>query len=165
MSIITNRFRIINSRSIIPILVIIAVLFLAAILGGRASRSWLLILVGLGGLWFAFTQTRFSLLILIVFAMLIPITFETGTAIDLNLSILLISSLAGVFVINHLVGKERNIIFTRTMYPMAFFLILAFISLIIGNATWDPFVPRPDNLLLVQLGQIFLYFLSFIIFF
>ena len=42
---------------------------------------------------------------------------------------------------------------SRTTTPLLLFILASLLSLVVGNAYWDPAVPRPNNLLLIQLGQ------------
>jgi O-antigen ligase len=53
---------------------------------------------------------------------------------------------------------------SRTVLPLLLFLLGGLLSLLAGRAYWDPLVPQPGNLLLVQLGQWGLFALSAAIF-
>jgi O-antigen ligase len=50
------------------------------------------------------------------------------------------------------------------MLPLLLFLLSGLLSLLASRAYWDPMVPQPGNLLLVQLGQWGLFALSAVIF-
>lgn len=140
-------------NSVTTALVAAAVLALALSLGQRASaRSLGLLFAGFGALALL-SQPVLGLLALTALALVVPVTIPTGTMVTLNLASLLAPALVALWLLNMVRLRRIALAPSRTLRPLFFFLLAGLLSLLIGNATWDPFVPRNASFLLVQLAQ------------
>jgi O-antigen ligase len=118
-------------------------------------------LVGAFGLLLLLRQPALGLVGLIVASLFVPFEIGTGTDVAVNATMLVIPVLLAVGLLD--VFRHRTTVQlarSRTMVPLMGFLLAATLSLIAGNAFWDSSVPRPGNILLVQLGQWSLFVLS-----
>ncbi len=86
-------------------------------------------------------------------AMMVRREYGTGTEVALNTATLLAPALAVVWLVRGILGRDLRRSATPADRPWVLFLLAMLLSLVIGRATWDPAVPQPGNLLLVQLGQ------------
>lgn len=141
-----------------------AVLALAAYLGGRPSARVLLVGAGaLGGL-LLIQQPGLGLVALAGLSFTLPITFGTGTEVALTPPVFLIPIVALAWLVDGLRRGSLRLPASRPVLPLLLFVLSGLISLLAGRAYWDPLVPQPGNLLLVQLGQWGIFALSALIF-
>ncbi len=134
-------------------LVVLAVLLAAAVLGWHPRlRYAALIGAGLAGLVLVW-KPALGLGALILFALVVPLQFGTGTEVRLNPTALIVPALAAVWAAGALIRRDLPLVRTGADRPLLLFLLSAALSLLIGNALWDLAVPRPANLLVVQLAQ------------
>lgn len=130
-----------------------AVFALAIVLGRQASMRWLAML-GMALAAVALVHRPIlGLWSIVIIALLAPIQFGTGTDVALNPVTLLVPFLLGVWLLTMLRRRDARLAPSRTTAPLILFLLLNLVSLLIGNALWDPAVPRGGNFLLVQLAQ------------
>jgi hypothetical protein len=133
--------------------VVTLVLLGAAILGSRPSLIWLgLIIVSLGAV-ILLQQPVLGLFAVVVVALVVPLEFGTGSAVAINPATLLVPAMLGLWVLSMVRRREVRLAPSRTNRPMWLFLLGGLFSLLVGNAIWDPLVPRPDNFIVVQLAQ------------
>jgi hypothetical protein len=87
-------------------------------------------------------------------ALVVPLEFGTGTEVRINLAVLLTPALVGVWALDR-ARRHDPLMIPPSMVntPLWLFLLAGLLSLVIGNALWDPAVPRSNNLILVQLSQ------------
>lgn len=134
-------------------MVAITVLALAFLLGQRASVRWLGLLAGgLGGLALLARPTL-GLYALVAAALIVPLEFGTGTEVQLNPASLLMPALLGLWLLNMIRRRRIHFVSSPVNRPLILFLAANLLSLLIGQATWDPMVPVKGNFLLVQLAQ------------
>jgi len=140
-----------------PLSIAALVLLSAAYLGAHASQRLLLLLVGLlvggiGGL--ALLQRPvLGLAALVPAALVVRLEFGTGTEVALNPATLLVPALLALWFLDMVRRREWRLAPSRTTRPLSFFLFAGLLSLLVGNALWDPAVPRSGNFTLVQLAQ------------
>lgn len=152
-----QRFPIRNLREAA---VTVAVLLAAAYLGRSASWIWLILpLSAIIGV-ILLNHPQWGLALLVVAALMVPIGFGTGTEVQLNLAALLVPVLVLVWVVLFLRRRVPVPATSRAIPPLLLFVGANLLSLVIGNAIWDPAVPRSDHFLLVQLAQVALYAFS-----
>jgi O-antigen ligase len=118
-----------------------------------------LLLAGLGAV-LLLQRPILGLLVIIVAALIIPINIGTGTEVKLNPVSLFIPALLAIWLLDMIGKRNLRLVRSRTFLPLFLLMLAGVGSLLIGNATWDPFVPRPANFLLVQLAQLGIFFLS-----
>lgn len=136
-----------------PLLVIAAVLLLALLLGQRASLTWLALLgAALGGAALL-ARPALGLPLLVIVALLIPFEATTGTEVRLNAVALLIPVVAAVWLLHRVRSSQMTWVASRVNRPLMLFLLSGLVSLVVGQATWDPAVAQNPNFWIVQLAQ------------
>lgn len=140
--------------------VALLLLVAAAGLGARASlRDLALLLMGVLGVVFLW-RPPLGVLAMIPAALLLSLELGTGTAVNLNPVTLLVMALLGILGLTWLRQGHPSLAATPANRPLALFLLAGLLSLLVGNALWDPVVPRSSNFVLVQLGQWAIFALS-----
>ena len=134
-------------------LIILATLLLAVYVGRHPSRRLLVLIVGSIGVVVLLREIRWGLVGLVVAALFSPLQLGTGTEVALNLAVLMVPGLALLWVLDMLLRHDVRLAPSTTSLPLALFLLAGLLSLFLGNALWDPAVPRSGNFLLVQLAQ------------
>lgn len=145
-------------------IVVIAVLGASLVLGSMASVYVLVGLVALAGVMALVVKPEVGLIVLVAAALVARFDIPTGTEVLLNPATLMVPGLAAVVLVAALTRRPVTLARSRVMLPMVAFLVAGLVSLFVGNATWDPFVPRGGNLILVQLAQLAVYAFAFIAF-
>ncbi len=144
--------------------IILLVILTSAYLGLRVSPRWLLLLmVGIGG-GLLLKEPRLGLLGVIATALIFPLEIGTGTEVTLSSATLLIPSLFGLWLLGNMQRREWRWNPSRVHRPLLFFLLAGLLSLIIGNGTWDPALPKSATFWLVQLAQWAIFLLAALIF-
>lgn len=134
-------------------LAVAAVLALAALLGSRPSGNYLMLVAGALGFLLLLTQPGLGLMALAALSFTLPFTIGTGTEVPLTPTVLLIPAVVGAWLLDGLRRREVRLPASRTVLPLLLFVATGLLSLLAGRAYWDPLVPQPGNLLLVQLAQ------------
>jgi hypothetical protein len=129
------------------------VLLLAALLGLRASPLWLVLpLAGMGA--FALSQQPIlGLMALVPVALIARMEIGTGTEVALNPATLLVPALLAIWILDMISHGQVHLVPSRTNRPLLFFLAAGLVSLAIGQATWNPAVPRSGDFWIVQMAQ------------
>jgi hypothetical protein len=143
---------------------IAAILLGAVVLGRHPSPLWIGLIVAIGVVMVLLKKPVLGLFLLVVVALLGPISIGTGTEVYLNLASLLIPLLFVIWLLTRMNRHDIRLVASPTTKPLIAFLILVIISIFVGNAIWDPTVPRRDNFILVQFGQWGLFALSAVAF-
>lgn len=118
-----------------------------------------------GGVSIALLQdVRWVALAFPALALLVPLEIQTGTAVSLNAAVVGVVGLIGLALVQHVFRPQFSLPSSRLHPPLLALLSVAGLSLLLGNVTWDLGVPRPAHLLLIQLGQLAIYVLSFLVF-
>ncbi|HSH04653.1 MAG TPA: O-antigen ligase family protein [Anaerolineae bacterium] len=119
-----------------------------------------LIVVAIGS-FFVVQELRLALLGLVALALIIPINIPTGTDVVLNPSVIIIPGLFGLWLLSRF-RRHLPLLEPSTLNkPFIVFIGAGFISLLIGQAMWDPSVPRENTFILVQFAQWGIFILSF----
>ena len=139
--------------NLISISIVIAVLLGAALIGSIVSPWWLIILTGIIGVMILLTTPESGLYALIFVALMVPLQFGTGTAVEINTATLLIPVLLGLWFLQMVRQQNVGLAASGANLPLLLFLTTGIVSLLIGNAIWDPVVPQPGNFIIVQLAQ------------
>jgi O-antigen ligase len=101
-----------------------------------------------------------GLLGLVAAALVVPFAIGTGTEVSLNLSVLFVPALLVVWLLDMVGRRAIHVVRSLVNRPLLWFVASGLLSLAVGNVLWNPIVPRPRNLLLVQLGQWAIFALS-----
>lgn len=140
--------------------VVLAMLLLAAYVGLRGSVFLpFLVLLGAGAL-LLLARPGLGVPLLVVAALALPYEVATGTEVTLNLATLLVPAVAVAWALGRLLRRDLHFAPSHVNRPLVFFLLAGLLSLGIGNALWDPAVPRSGHFALVQWAQWGLYALS-----
>jgi hypothetical protein len=139
---------------------IATVLLLAAALGFRPSPLWIIAPIGIAALLVLLRQPLLGFFTLILAALLANITIGTGTEVTLNPAVLVVPVLIVIWIVIRLTEHSISLAPSRVNLPLILFLLSGLLSLLIGNVTWDPVVPRAANFTLVQLAQLAIFFFS-----
>lgn len=141
------------SRRTLSAVVALGVLFAAAVLGRLASLYWLLLFLMGGGTLVLLKAPNLGLLAVVAAALVVPLEFSTGTEVKLNLATLLVPALFALWLLQGIRARSFHWMHSSVNRPLGLFLMAGLLSLLIGNATWDPAVPKSGSFLLVQLAQ------------
>jgi len=153
-----------NWAKAIPFLIVVVVLLLVAFVGQRPTMRFFILGAGGLGLILLLRYPGLGLVALAGLSFTLPLQINTGTAVSLTPPVLLIPAVALAWLTNRLRKRSLQLPASQTNLPLILFVISGFLSLLAGNAYWDPLVPQPGNLLLVQLGQCAIFALSAIVF-
>jgi hypothetical protein len=149
---------------LLPPALVAGVLSLAGLLAQRPSVIYLVLIGGALGLVFLLLHPGLGLVALAALSFTVPVHLGTGTEVALTLPVFLIPVVAAAWLLAGLCRGQLWVPRSRPVLPLVLFVLVGLVSLLAGRATWDPLVPQPGNLLLVQLGQWGIYALSAVIF-
>jgi hypothetical protein len=145
-------------------LIVVATLAATALFASSGSRKLPLVLAGGMGLVLLVGQPSLGLVALAALSFTLPLELGTGSAVSLTAPVFLIPAVTVAWLAGALHKHSVRLHVSRVTLPLVLFGASILLSLVAGNAYWDPMVPRPGNLLLVQLGQCAIYALSVIVF-
>jgi hypothetical protein len=128
-------------------------LLLAAVFGLRGSVRPILLLAGAGMGALLLARPVLGPALLLVTALVWPLSIRTGTEVTLNLSSLLVPALLAVWGVTLLARRRLRVAPSRANRPLLLFLLAGLLSLGLGNVLWDPAVPKAQRFILVQLAQ------------
>ena len=131
----------------------LALVLLSAYIGRRGSPLPMLLLVGGFGGLLVLARPVLGLPLIIVGALLARYTIPTGTEVTLNLAVLLVPAVVVAWVVGMLARGQIRLAKSPVNKPLLLFLLAGVLSLAIGNALWDPAVPRSERFALVQWAQ------------
>jgi O-antigen ligase len=134
------------------------------VLGALSSWFWLALLIAGSVAAVLLQRPVLGLIVLIVVALAIRLDIPTGSQVVLNPVTLFLPALLVIFLLTMLRRKDVRLSTNRVFLPLALFLLINLISLLVGNATWDPSVPRSSRFIVVQLAQWSLYVFSAVAF-
>jgi hypothetical protein len=134
-------------------LIVVGALASAAYLGLHPSRRWLVLLGGGMVAVALLARPVLGLFALMVAALVIPMRISTGTQVYLNPATLMVPALLLLWLVTMLLRGRLEVAPSRVNAPLLYFVLAGGVSLLVGNALWDPAIPRPDNMLAVQLAQ------------
>ncbi|TAH53913.1 MAG: hypothetical protein EYC68_01360 [Chloroflexota bacterium] len=118
---------------------ILGVLLLSAFLAMRAQVNFLFLLIGIGGLLVLLQAPRLGLIILLVGSLVLPFSIGTGTQTPINITVILIPVLLGVWVADMMRRRELKLAYSRTMWPLFALAASATVSLLAGSLPWNLF--------------------------
>ena len=120
---------------------------------GSSSIRWLALPIAALAIAAMARRPGLGLIAIIGAALLVPYQFGTGREVSLNLAVLLVPTTFAIWVLIMVRRRDIHLPRSRTTTPLLLFILASLLSLVAGNAYWDPRVPRPSNLLLIQLGR------------
>ena len=141
------------------VLVVLCMLVIARLAPRASSREVLLLAGLLGVLWLA-GRPQWGLILLIAVSLVVPISLGTGTLTQIPLSLLLLVALMGLWVTDMARRREWALADTPANAPLFALIIMAGLSIVVGDALWNPFVQTKGNFTFVQLAQWGVFILS-----
>ncbi len=153
-----------RNRALLPGVLVAATLLLAALLGARSSLLYAMLLAGGLAMVVLVMEPALGLVALGALSFTLPLELGTGSDVSLTAPVLLIPAVAGAWLLSALGKRSLRLAPAPTTLPLLLFVGSSFLSLAAGNSYWNPLVPRPSNLLLVQLGQCAIFALSAVAF-
>lgn len=153
-----------NLTGFLIFLIIPVVLVLAALAGRQLSIRMVFPVVAVVGMLLLVRQPGLGLVALAGLSFTLPITFGTGSEVSLTPPVFLIPTVAAAWLVDGFRRRSLRLPASPTVLPLLLFVGSGLFSLVVGNAYWDPLVPRPGNLLFVQLGQWAIFALSALVF-
>ncbi len=148
-----HALRRLESRALQTVAMAGTVIALSAFLARRASQRLFIPLAGGLGMAVVLQHPPLGLVAMVFVALLVPMQIGTGTEVSLNVAFMMVPALLGVWVLERARQREVWWVPSPVNRPLFLFLAAGLVSLAAGNALWDPAVPRPSNLLVVQFGQ------------
>lgn len=138
--------------------VITGVLVLSAFLGTRASPRYLILLVGAGAVAIFLRKPELGLLAIVVAGLTTPFALSTGTQTEINVTIMLLVVLFGLWLLDMLVVKRHVEVYrSRVFLPLLLLNLAAVLSFLVGQIPWFPASPAS---LQSQLGGMLVFVLS-----
>lgn len=86
-------------------------------------------------------------------AIYLPLQIKASTAVTINISVVIVPILLILWLFRMAYKRQMSIVHSPLYLPIMGFILAANLSWVLGNVYWDPSVPRPENILLVQIGQ------------
>jgi O-antigen ligase len=158
-----NNWVIVNQRRLIKVLIVSAVLVLSAgITIILPSKNFILIMVMVAALGAAIIYLKYpplGLIVLITGAFLLSYELGTGTQTGLNIAILLLPLMIGVWFIDKLVRQRTlQIFWSRTFFPLVGFVLICLLAFGLGQLQWFVFADQAP--LRSQFGGLAIFLLS-----
>ncbi len=139
---------------------VLLALLVAALLSWRPSVSAAVAVYGAAALWFLARRPHWVVPILVLAGALAPSTMRAGRDGRINAAMLVISSFIGAEIVRILVRREARLRPSPANAPWLALVAVAGVSVIAGQAQWNPWVVVKDGFWLVQLAQWALYLLA-----
>lgn len=153
-----------NNLALLRAAIIAVLLFAAFALGRRASFTYLALPVVAIAALVLVLRPQIGPALLVILALMLPRDIPTGSEVFLNLSSVFVPVLGVVWLFRMAGARDFKIAASHVNLPMMIFLLAGILSLLIGNATWDPTVLRKDTFALVQLAQWAIFAVAFLSF-
>lgn len=139
--------------------VIIAVLIGAFFLGRRASLELIILIIGTISALTFMREPLLAIFPLVLGAFVVHFEIGTGTQSAINLPMILIALLLGLWFMDMLVQQRRFYLYPSRVIPPAIALsVIAIISFIAGQLPWFTFATQVS--LIAQIGGVSLFLLS-----
>jgi hypothetical protein len=142
--------RIQDSQALPRLVIVLGVLLLSGLVGLRPSENYIVLVVGAMGGLALLRWPRLGLIGLLVGSLVVPFSLGTGTQTPLNITVILIPVLLGLWFADMTRRHEFRLVSSRTVWPALALAASATVSLIAGGLPWNPFATTAP--LLTQLG-------------
>lgn len=141
-----NLLDLLKMRISINKLAVAALLTSSVFLGWRASPRILLLVIGVvggaAGLSVLWRWPSLGVIGLVVAALCVPFTIGTGTQTSINIAVMGVAGLTGLWLVRMLLKRDVTFVSVPTNKPLLVFLVVATLSLIAGNISWNYFAGR-----------------------
>lgn len=125
----------------------------AAFAGYRAPRQVMALVIAVAGAVALVQAPLLGLYGIAAACLVVRFEIGTGSEVVLNAATVLVPIVVGVWLVDGLRTGALRLPPSRVNLPLGLFLLAGLLSLMVGSATWDPVVPKPNRLLLIQLAQ------------
>lgn len=152
----------IRAWRLIPLALILLALAASTALPLVASQNQLMLLAGAlaaaGGAALLLLSPPVGFAILLIASQFVPLEIGTGTQTGINIVVLLISALTGIWLLDRVVIRGRLLwLRSAPLLPLLLFAASAVFSLLVGQLRWFPVGGAP---LRAQLGGLAIFLLS-----
>lgn len=145
-------------RRLLRIGIICAVLLGSAYVSRRASLDLLNLFVAIGALLVFARWPQLGPPAIVVAGQLVPFAISTGTETRLNVAVLLVGLLAGLWLLELLLRREARFVAAPPMAPLLMFVVVALLAFAAGTQSHLAFASPAS--LPSQLGGLFVFVLS-----
>jgi hypothetical protein len=128
-----------HSSQLLRLAIIAGVLLLSARMASSASLRDIAVIVAALAVFLLLRVPPLGLVALIAAGLGVPFTIGTGTQTTLNVAILMIPALAGLWLVEMLRRRHFQIVSSRTTLPLLAFVAAATISFLAGGILWNLF--------------------------
>ncbi|MBM4431143.1 MAG: hypothetical protein FJ026_12475, partial [Chloroflexi bacterium] len=122
-----------NAQFWLRLLVVAGVLLLSAMLAPRASPRYLILLVGAGMALIFLRWPPLGLTALIIASLVVPFEIGTGTQTSLNVTVLLMPVLIGLWLLDMIRRKDLRLLPSRPILPLVALVGVAILASVAGN--------------------------------
>lgn len=140
----------------------IGVMAASGIAGWVLSPTWgiraLVLLLGAGFSLLVLRYPPLGLLALVVATLVVNVEIGTGTQVGVNIAIILVPLLTGLWVLSLVLSGEVRLTTSRLIPPLIGLAIVAFLAFIVGQLDYFPFAPHAP--ITSQLGGLAMYWWS-----
>jgi len=147
-----------NAQFWLRLLVVAGVLLLSAMLAPRASPRYLILLVGAGMALIFLRWPPLGLTALIIASLVVPFEIGTGTQTSLNVTVLLMPVLIGLWLLDMIRRKDLRLLPSRPILPLVALVGVAILASVAGNLLWLIFAQTAP--LRAQVGGLAVFVLS-----
>ncbi|MSP11793.1 MAG: hypothetical protein EXR62_02430 [Chloroflexi bacterium] len=144
--------------SLVKPAIILAVLLLSAIAGPQASIEQIILLIGTSAALVFLHKPMLGLVTLLLGAFLIPFSVGTGSQTPINIVIILLPVLLGLWLLHMVLHHDVRLAPSRAMFPLLALAMTAILSFAFGQLPWLLFGQRAP--LTAQLGGLGIFLLS-----
>ena len=128
-----------NNRQLRHVLIVAATLALAYNFGRRPSLAYVYLPVVLVALWVVYKNPSFGLLCMVAGALVVPFGIGTGTQSSLNIAILFVPFLMGLWLVAMVWDRRIQLVPSGTNLPMIGLIAAISVSFIVGYLPWNVF--------------------------
>lgn len=155
----TSSLRWINQHRqfLLRVLTIAGVLLTSAYLARRPSVLYLILIPGAALALILLRWPEVGLVGIIVGGLVVPFGIGTGSESELNPPMILLVVLLGVWGVDMMLQRDIRLVPSRTMLPVIALVIVALLSLGVGQLAWFMTSPAPIR---AQIGGLAIYLLS-----
>lgn len=138
-------------------LIVVAVIAGSAILAPKASLVQIVAILAPAGALFLLRNPLWGIAGLVVASLVVPVALGTGSQTELNVTVLLLPALIGLWVFDMVLQRRIRLLRSRTILPLVGLVLAAIVSFINGQLPWFPIPPAPVR---AQLGGVTIFALS-----
>jgi hypothetical protein len=159
VSYLEQNWRMVATWGIIAGLIVASMLISPfAAMGRLPFRQLVMLYIGICGVIVLIKFPNLGLYFLVIASLIVPINLNTGTHSSINISMLLVIFLTGLWVLDMLVRQRKIFLLpSRTVMPGIIFCVVAIVSFGFGQLAWFNARGAP---LPTQLAQLSLFILS-----